>query len=107
MDKVQNSTYSEYGYVAYEIKWNDACINMVANILPVDLLPQPWGRGQKVKTQFFQNMVMLHIKVKGMLCLYAYPRPLVEVKGQNNFFLKVVMLHIKLKGWNIEHHAST
>ena len=58
---------------------------------------------------------MLHIKVKGMtnaatckhmLCLYAHPRPLGEVKGQT-FFLKVVLLHSKLKGWNIEHHAST
>ena len=24
--------------------------------------PRPWGRGQKIKIQLIQNMVMLHIK---------------------------------------------
>ena len=28
--------------------------------------PRPWGRGQKIKIQLIQNMVMLHIKTKGM-----------------------------------------
>ena len=32
----QNSAFSEYGHVAYQIKGNDACSNMVASILPVD-----------------------------------------------------------------------
>ena len=32
--KGQNSTFSEYGYVAYQIKGNDACSHMVANSLP-------------------------------------------------------------------------
>ena len=32
----QNPTFSEYGYVAYQIKGNGACSNMVANIVPVD-----------------------------------------------------------------------
>ena len=27
---------------------------------------RPWGWGQKVRIQIFQNMVMLHIKLKGM-----------------------------------------
>ena len=26
--------------------------------------PRPWGWGQKVKIQLFQNMVMLHINIK-------------------------------------------
>ena len=30
--------FSEYGHVAYQIKRNGACSNMVANILPVDTL---------------------------------------------------------------------
>ena len=30
----QNSTLSEHGYVAYQIKENQECSNMVANILP-------------------------------------------------------------------------
>ena len=32
--KDQNLTFSEYGLVAYQIKGDDACSNMVANILP-------------------------------------------------------------------------
>ena len=44
-DSGQNSTLSEYGHVAYQIKGDDACSNMVANSLPID--PQPWGGGSK------------------------------------------------------------
>ena len=32
----QSSTFSEHGHVAYQIKENHECINMVANILPRD-----------------------------------------------------------------------
>ena len=107
--KVQNSTFSEHGHVAYQIKENHECSNMVPNNLLADTLtlgmgqigqnlpffqnmvtlninlkeirkcsskvanicpemptplPRPWGWGQKVKIQLFQNMVMLHIKIK-------------------------------------------
>ena len=60
----KNSTISEYGHVAYQIKGNDACSNMVANIFPADHQPGPWGWGKKVKIQLIQNMGMLHIKLK-------------------------------------------
>ena len=63
--KGQNSTFSEYGNVAYQIKGNDTCSNMVANILPADP-PLPADPGGGVKIQLFQNMVMLHIKLNGM-----------------------------------------
>ena len=62
-----NSTFSEYGHVAYQIKGNDACSNMVANV------------------NLFQNMVMLHIILRGItnaatckyiFCPYTHPRPL-------------------------------
>ena len=63
------------------------------------------------KILLFQNMVMLHIKLKGIT--YAYGSeyltkrtPLIHgvgSKDQNIFFLKVVMLHIKLK--EMEHRA--
>ena len=36
-----NSTFSEHGHVATQIKENQECINTVANILPVDPLPPP------------------------------------------------------------------
>ena len=38
---------------------------MVASILPADA-PRPRGWGQKVKIRLFQNMVMLHIELKGI-----------------------------------------
>ena len=34
--KGQNSTFSEHGHVAYQIKGNNECSNMVSNILPAD-----------------------------------------------------------------------
>ena len=34
---------------------------MISNVLSAG--PLPWGWGQKVKIQLFQNMVMLHIKL--------------------------------------------
>ena len=37
------------------------CSNMVANILPANRSPNLW-----VKIQLFQNMVMSHIKFKGI-----------------------------------------
>ena len=50
----------------YVIKGNDTCINMVANIVPIDPLPGPWGWSHNVKIQLFQNTVKLHIKLKKM-----------------------------------------
>ena len=32
----QNSTFSEYGHVAYQVKGNHECSNMVAKNLPAD-----------------------------------------------------------------------
>ena len=61
--KGQNSTFSEYGHVAYQIKGSDGYSSMVT-ILLADPPPPPWGRGQKVMLQLFQNMVMLNIKLK-------------------------------------------
>ena len=40
---------SEYGHVAYQIKWNERYDNFQANILPLHTPLTP-GWGQKVKT---------------------------------------------------------
>ena len=37
----QNSTFLEYNHVAYKIKADDACSNMVAKILPLDTTLTP------------------------------------------------------------------
>ena len=61
----QNSTFSECGHGAYQIKKNHECSNMVANILPADT-PTTIGMVNRSKLIFFQNMVMLHIKLNGI-----------------------------------------
>ena len=47
----QNSTFSEHGRDAYQIKWSHECSNMLVNVLPADPLPPPTrtlgGRFQK------------------------------------------------------------
>ena len=63
--------------------------------------------GQKVKIQLFQNMVMLHNKLKGItkcssmvaIILPADPSMtlLLGSKGQIQLFQNMVMLHITLK----------
>ena len=57
--------FSKYGHVAYQVKADDASSNMVANILPTDT-PSTLGMGSKGQTIFFLNVVMLHIKLKGI-----------------------------------------
>ena len=66
-------------------------------------LPPPQGWGQKVKIQLFQNMVMLHIKLKGMtnanhagtcsVLTYTLDR-LVRLRVKIIFCRKVVIFHI-------------
>ena len=63
--KRSNSTFSEQGHVAYQIKVTDKCSSMLANILlQTSTHPLPCGLGQKVKIQLFQNMVILDMKLK-------------------------------------------
>ena len=50
--KGQNSTFSEHGHVAYQVKGNDKCSNMQAHILSLHAPSTP-GVGSKVKTIFF------------------------------------------------------
>ena len=98
----QISTFSEHGHVAYQIKGNDECSNMQANILL---------KGQSI----FVKVVILHIELmvleytalcKHIFCPYTHPRSLGWVQ-KDIFLLKVVMSHIKLKEWSIDHHANT
>ena len=51
----QKAFFSDYDHVAYPIKGNDACINMVANILPVDPLPRPWSGIKRSEFNFFRT----------------------------------------------------
>ena len=71
----QNSTFKEYGHVAYQIKTNEANSNMATHILPADT---PVGSKQFLVLK----VVMLQIKLKGMeyrsqckqiFCPYTHP----------------------------------
>ena len=57
--------FSELGQVAYQIKEINECSNMVELFCLQTPTLDPGG--QKVKIQLFQNMVMLHIKLKGII----------------------------------------
>ena len=83
----------------HHIKGNEACnsssSNMVTNILPIDPLPGPLVRGQKVIIQLFQNMVISDIKLKGIMnaatykcifCPYTPPTPGVGSKVKTFFY---------------------
>ena len=58
-----NSTFSEHGHVAYQIKKNHKGSNYVAIILPARPPPDPGYEVSRSKIQLFQNMLMLHIKL--------------------------------------------
>ena len=61
--KRSNFKISEHGHVAYPIKWNHECNHMVTHICMQNHPPRPWeSKGQN--SNFFQNMVMLHINLK-------------------------------------------
>ena len=62
----QNYYFFEYGHVAYQIKGNNTCSNMFANILHRDILSTP-GWGQKVKTFFSESShIAFQIKRNGV-----------------------------------------
>ena len=42
-------------YVAYQIKGNESCVNMIANILPIFPLPGPWGGSNSQNLTFFRS----------------------------------------------------
>ena len=50
----QNSTFSEHGHVAYQIKENQECSNMVANNLLADT-PNPGDGVNRSKFNFFRT----------------------------------------------------
>ena len=53
--------------IPHGIKGNHKCSNKAANILTAAPPPPPIDPGgQKDKAQLFQNMVMLHTKLKGI-----------------------------------------
>ena len=102
--KGQNSPFSEHVHVAYQIKWNHKCSNMVAKILPAD--PPTLGVGSKGQNSTYSDHGHVAYQIKCHKCsnmvakiLPADPPTLgVGSKGQNLTFSEHTMLHIKLNG---------
>ena len=51
----QNTSFSEHGYVAYQIKENQECSNIVAILLTDPLPSQPWGMGSEGQNLSFSE----------------------------------------------------
>ena len=106
-DRGENSTASEYGHVAYQIKGDDPCSNIVAHILPVYPLPRSKGQNSAFSEH---GHVTCQIKVNDECSnmqahILSFHIPSTAGWGQRSkhFFLKVDMLHIKLLV--MEHRA--
>ena len=101
----QNKTFSEYRHVAYQIKADDVCNNMVAITFSIDT-PSTQVVGSKGQTISFCESSHVAYQIKGnwaqsnmkanILSLHTPTTPEVESKG-HLFFRKVVMLHIEFK----------
>ena len=60
--KCQNSIFLEHGHVAYQIKGNHGCSNMVENILARNVLPPPLTLGVKRSKLNFYRISSYQIK---------------------------------------------
>ena len=102
----QNSFFSEHGHVAYQIKENHQCSNMVTHILLADTPDREDGFNRS-KCSFFLNMVMLHINLMGItkcsrmvanFCLQTPPGPWGGGPGQNSTLSEHGHVAYQLKG---------
>ena len=59
-----NIIFLKYDHVAYQIKANDTCINMVANISPLDT-PSTSGWGSKIQEIYFSESSHVDYQIKG------------------------------------------
>ena len=67
----QNSTFSEYGHFAYQIKENHECSKIVANILPVDS-PDPGDGVSRSKFNFSEHGPVAYQIKKNHECSNIY-----------------------------------
>ena len=92
--KRQNSTFSEHGHVAYQIKGNDECINMQAHILSLQAPSIPMVGSNVVFFIFKEVMLLYQINwhrapCKHILCPNTCHWPLGRGQKIKIFFLKV------------------
>ena len=100
----QKSTFSEQSHVAYQIKEYHECSNMVANILPADILTLRMGSIAQNSIFSEHGHVTYQIKenhkCSNMVVKICQKIPLslgIGFVGQIQLLQKIVTLHIKLK----------
>ena len=104
--KCQNSIVLEYGHVAYQIKGNHGCSNMVENILAGNCLPPPLTLGVKRSKLIIEYY---HIKLnrfsnsetwQQIICLHTFSLPHstlgVGLKVKIQLIENMVIMHMKL-----------
>ena len=107
--KGQNSTFSEQGHVAYQIKWKPECNKMQAHSLSLHTPSNPVV-GSKVKTFFSESshdayQIRREWSIKHHASTYSVlthiPPMGVESKGQNSTFSERGHVAYQIK-WNCE-----
>ena len=110
--KGKNSTFSEHGHVAYEIKGNDECSNMYAHIMSLHAPSTP-EVGSKVKKSFVSEISHDAYQINGstmqahVLSSRTPSTPGLGHKVKTFFYKKTSCCISNIRNWNTEHHAST
>ena len=94
------STYTHHCHVAYQIKWNHECSNMVANILPADphIPPPALWTGSIGQNSTFSEHVHVAYQIKWDHKCSNMVAKGVWSKVQIQLFQNMVILHIKFNG---------
>ena len=84
--KGQNSTFSEHGHVAYQIKGNHKCSNIVVNIFPKH--PNP-GDGSIGQVSTFSEHGHFAYQINGNHEMQQHGRNMVEIVQVSLFFIEL------------------
>ena len=93
-----NSTFSEHGHIAYKIKGNHECSNMVANILLAAPIPNPRVKRSNLtfsEHDHFAYQIKGNRQCSNMVANILLAAPLSPQNVKIQLFQNMVMLHIK------------
>ena len=104
--KMSKFIFLEHGHVAYQIKGNRGCSNMVENILTGNPLPPPLTLGSKGQNSIFTEHYLIKLNRfsnletwQQIFCLHTFSLPhstlVVGLKVKIQLIENMVMLHIR------------
>ena len=91
--------FSEHGHVAYQIKGNQVCSNMVANILIVDLYPSPPLPNPKTAYQIIGKKVCSNMVSKYFCPQPPSPPPPPPPPNPLTLYIKHIQHDFRSKAW--------